>query len=308
MVTASVALPEEAQMEPRKTVTTAFAAATPEQVVAGDMAAIFGPLPPHGRNGGWSGDNADVVSFRRPASSGLSAHAATGLIALTALVGIFAGIVLNGGAHHQTLTRGDLTLPTVSPSGAGPPFPSEPRALSGQAAAASIALPLPVSPLLSSELPSPSVRLRRSGGPEQLSVPAAPIRVTEARLGRSPHRLAPRRIPLRRKATPAVAHCRTGSSNSRQWCAHQAVMAADRQLRRAYGRASQAGVSDRTLVAYGDRWARLLDHATDQPGRTVAGYGALTRDLDSMAEHVGDSRNPRAERPAAAHGQHPLAP
>ena len=62
------------------------------------------------------------------------------------------------------------------------------------------------------------------------------------------------------------------------------LIAADRQLRRAYARAVSAGVPRPILVDYRNRWADLRHEAAWRPDRVAVGYRAMAGDLTRMAE------------------------
>ena len=66
-------------------------------------------------------------------------------------------------------------------------------------------------------------------------------------------------------------------------CSHADLMAADRRLRKAYSRAVSAGVPRAVLVNYRNRWASLRHDAVYRPDRVANGYGAMTGDLNRMA-------------------------
>ena len=81
----------------------------------------------------------------------------------------------------------------------------------------------------------------------------------------------------------SAAGCRGLSGQRRQTCFHAQVMAADRRLRRAYARAGDAGVSRPAMVSYRNRWAALRRQAIRDPGRVIAGYGAMATELSREA-------------------------
>jgi hypothetical protein len=64
-------------------------------------------------------------------------------------------------------------------------------------------------------------------------------------------------------------------------CMRPQVLAADRQLRRAYRHAVRQGVDREVLVAYRDEWSSLRRKANKDPHRVVAAYRRLAGQLDS---------------------------
>lgn len=84
--------------------------------------------------------------------------------------------------------------------------------------------------------------------------------------------------------------CSDLTGHRRQACHHSRVMSADRQLRRAYARAADAGVSRPVMVAYRNRWAGLRRDASNNPGRVVRGYGAMATQLSREAQAARQQR------------------
>ncbi|HEV2531237.1 hypothetical protein [Phenylobacterium sp.] len=78
-------------------------------------------------------------------------------------------------------------------------------------------------------------------------------------------------------AASALRHARPRATGYAQ------VQAADRRLRAAYAAAIRAGAPRAILVDDRDRWASLRRRGARDPAGLVAGYGALTRDLDRAA-------------------------
>lgn len=119
--------------------------------------------------------------------------------------------------------------------------------------------------------------------------PEAPATVRVARAEKSAAR--PSIKPVVRRVEPRASGC-PGRSDG-QSCSHADVMAADRGLRRAYARASKAGVPRATLVATRERWDDLRREAPDRPERLVSGYLALSGDLARATNIARDDRAPR---------------
>lgn len=140
-----------------------------------------------------------------------------------------------------------------------PPPPKAPPAETAQVAA--------VTPAPQALAPAPAVI------PAPVTTPA-PQPVAE--------RSAPTAAPVKRAKAGATG-CQALKGAARARCAYPAVLAADKRLRQAYVRATRAGVSRTTLIGYRNRWAALRRHASDQPTRVVAGYGALAADLNRLA-------------------------
>lgn len=63
-------------------------------------------------------------------------------------------------------------------------------------------------------------------------------------------------------------------------CMHPHILRADRELRRAYARAVDDGVSEHILYRYQARWARLLEQAYLDPSRVTTRLGSMARQLD----------------------------
>lgn len=94
---------------------------------------------------------------------------------------------------------------------------------------------------------------------------------------------APTAAKVRETTAKGSSRCRELSGQRRQACFHAQVMSADRRLRRAYARAGDAGVSRPVMIAYRNRWAGLRRQAIHNPGRVVAGYGAMATELGREA-------------------------
>lgn len=94
--------------------------------------------------------------------------------------------------------------------------------------------------------------------------------------------------PAKARETTAKgsSRCRELSGQRRRACFHAQVMSADRRLRRAYARAGDAGVSRPVMIAYRNRWAGLRRQAIHNPGRVVAGYGAMATELGREARNA----------------------
>ena len=105
-----------------------------------------------------------------------------------------------------------------------------------------------------------------------------PVQVTPSR---PPPRIAP--AEARDVTAKGGAGCRSLGGQRRQACFHAQVMAADRRLRQAYARAGDAGVSRPAMVSYRNRWAVLRRQAIRDPGRVIAGYGAMAAELSREA-------------------------
>ncbi|MCR5878160.1 hypothetical protein [Phenylobacterium sp. J367] len=84
----------------------------------------------------------------------------------------------------------------------------------------------------------------------------------------------------------AAGGCERLSGGARARCGYPQVLAADRQLRRAYAQATRAGVERGRLVSYRNRWANLRHRADDQPTRVAAAYGDMARDLSRLAREA----------------------
>lgn len=126
--------------------------------------------------------------------------------------------------------------------------------------------------------------------------PAAPVEAATASSSSPPPRATqqpPARVALRpalaSRARDPVARdapandCAGGSGYEQVQCGHDAMMTADRRLRRAYGQARRAGVPSEVLANYNDRWADLLQSAETPPLAVAAGYRDLAAELDRHA-------------------------
>lgn len=137
-------------------------------------------------------------------------------------------------------------------------------------AAAPAVIPRPAEPLRLLPLPSRASAVAASVPP---AVPA-PKPIILSRSIRSPPS-AP--------APSAMEGCSRVSSRDYPACAHAVMMGQDRDLRRAYARAVDAGVPRDILTDSARRWSRLRRQAVSQPARAAAGYAALRRDLARQA-------------------------
>lgn len=107
-------------------------------------------------------------------------------------------------------------------------------------------------------------------------------------------RAEPSRAVSKVKARPEAARIEgCPGRQDRRACSHADVMAADRGLRRAYARATKAGVPRPTLVAARKRWNDLLRAAPDRPERLVSGYLALSGDLARATDVARADGSPR---------------
>jgi uncharacterized protein YecT (DUF1311 family) len=92
-----------------------------------------------------------------------------------------------------------------------------------------------------------------------------------------PTRIAPPPPPA---AHPAQRSCDTIPGAAEQArCLRSAVEAADRDLRRAYAEAVDAGVEPSIMNHYRKRWSKLRKRSSDEPAYLIGSYGALTEDL-----------------------------
>ncbi|HEY8571086.1 hypothetical protein [Phenylobacterium sp.] len=187
-----------------------------------------------------------VQSFTTVATSGRARRASVGALGLI-VVGVLAGVTIG-----SVLTR------------APPPPPAPPPAVIVQAPPATPVTPAP-QPVEVAAAPAPA--------------PAAPAvkKATPARVA------APVRAAAPARARSGVTGCSSLRGDALARCAYPKVLAADRSLRRAYARATSAGVSRTTLASYRSRWASLRRHANDQPARVISGYGALAAELNRLA-------------------------
>ncbi|MDG2520292.1 hypothetical protein P7B02_01970 [Caulobacter segnis] len=118
---------------------------------------------------------------------------------------------------------------------------------------------------------------------EELETPAE-VRVAKA----AKPAARPSVKPVVQRVEPRAKGC-PGRADG-QSCSHADVMAADRGLRKAYARASKAGVPRATLVATRERWDDLRREAPDRPERLVSGYLALSGDLARATNIARDDR------------------
>lgn len=94
----------------------------------------------------------------------------------------------------------------------------------------------------------------------------------------------PRRAVERVRPAPRAARdCPPGSTENR--CIFADVLAADRRLRTAYARATQAGVPTRELVTIRRRWNRARGISLDAPDETIRRYDELAARLDDLIEN-----------------------
>lgn len=245
-----------------------FTSARCARDVAADLTLIFGHIDAHGSHAGWTGENAAIVPVVQSAPSTVSHRTLIGAVAVTAFVGMFAGMILNDGPPDST---GPASGPLTTKAATTPVRPGLQIAL----------LPR----LDEKELAPPAMR----GAP---TPPGSTTPLRAAAENMPPSAWAQRttgKAPVARKTTAStLPECEQQSANARSWCNHHAVMAADRRLRRAYDQASASGVPAQVLVNYGDRWAALLDQAEERPARVVAGYEAMTQDLKNDAGRWAD--------------------
>jgi hypothetical protein len=223
-------------------------AAPLSQHVADDLAGIFpesagAPEPRRLRLGGRARTRAEQTSGRRAPRA-----ARLGALAAVALVGVSAGAVL-----------------TKLPARKAEPAPP--------AAARQIAIVQgpPAQPALA---PLATLPINR---PAPVTTPvAAPVTPAPAPTVK---RIAAHAKPARRAPRLVTASTACG----RGGCSRATVLAADARLRRAYAGALHAGVSQRALLDYRDRWWALRRRAPHEPARVVAGYRQMAAELDRMA-------------------------
>lgn len=75
------------------------------------------------------------------------------------------------------------------------------------------------------------------------------------------------------------SECAGLEAEERAWCMRPSLLAADRQLLRAYDDARRAGVATTPLTRIQRRWATLQRNAVLNPDETLSGYRGLTGEL-----------------------------
>ena len=164
---------------------------------------------------------------------------------------------------------------------------------------------IPVAPTAMASAPA-ATTADMAPGPALASDPSPAAPVEAATASPSPAPRAAQPPPARVALRPALAgrardvverdatanDCLGGPGHDEARCGHEAMMTADRGLRRAYAQARRAGVSSEVLSNYNDRWTDLL-HSPETPPLAVAeGYRALAAELRHAAaverEHAED--------------------
>ncbi len=162
---------------------------------------------------------------------------------------------------------------------AKPMLEEQSRAAATRAVLAQIPLTAaPAAPVV----PTPAV----SGAPPNIaySTTAAVGSTTPAATPPTEARVATSRAPPEKRSRASSGACSELRGHRRQACYHDRIMTADRQLRRAYARAADAGVSRPVMVAYRNRWAGLRRDAGANPGRVVRGYSVMATELSREAQ------------------------
>jgi len=88
-----------------------------------------------------------------------------------------------------------------------------------------------------------------------------------------------RAVPTHRAAATSARHGRCPRFATEAWCLHGTIMAADDELRGAYGAAVRAGVNRDLLVDVRSDWKRLRGRANHDPRALIRGYALLTQEL-----------------------------
>lgn len=223
--------------------------------VASDLEGIFGvgvepPAPPSDRP-----SHVQVV-IPRPAAQAPRRLALFVGMAVVVFLGL-AGATLwaeRGSSALSGLRTGAGPAPVVAHVSAPPTETAAPPDIMTASApvAPAVASPTPAA------RPSPAVRPALAG--------SRAVRISRPQ---SPGRLA------------ASASC--GRSER---CGYASVLAADRELRRAYAGAIRAGVAPRVLVDVRDRWASLREEGAGRPRQLVGDYNDLASDLGEAAKEA----------------------
>lgn len=239
--------------------------------VADDLQAIFPNAPSRA-----SASRLKIATGRdaRPAARTQGRVAVIGAMVAAALGGLSAGALLGRGptpAASAPAGRAEQVRIVVAP---------HPEARTIQATASPA--PRPGPPMLHG-LPT----LGPLAPPQliQTSVAApSPAPLVKAKAER-PSKPDVRKIARRRAAPPSASRCRGA-------CDYEDVLKADARLRRAYASAADAGVTRTVLVGYRNEWASLRHRAPRQPGRVVARYGEMARELERYASSPRVARAP----------------
>ena len=93
-------------------------------------------------------------------------------------------------------------------------------------------------------------------------------------------RSGPEAVTVKAETPDANQSCANLDRWARDDCMHADIVNADRELRMAYERAVDDGVSEQVLYRYQVRWSRLLDRAYSDPDRVTAVLGSMARQLD----------------------------
>lgn len=138
-----------------------------------------------------------------------------------------------------------------------------------------------------SPVPAPASSINQT--PQPLSS-NSPAKMIDAADPKPPQRNASTRAVLTRSEPKALgakadtAHTNQSCANLDGWprddCMQADVVEADRELRMAYARAVDDGVSGQVLNRYQRRWSRLLDRAHSDPDRVTAMLDSMARQLD----------------------------
>lgn len=118
----------------------------------------------------------------------------------------------------------------------------------------------------------------------------APVAAPSTQISAQPQQVAVAAAAWRPARPPQIVRARRPT--------HEDLMAADRQLRRAYARAVSAGVPRPILVNYRNRWEDLRQEASWRPARVAIGYAAMASDLTRMSQPQRGYSRPRRSRHA----------
>lgn len=214
-----------------------------------------------------SGVRRGAVGPRAAAARGGVSVAGLGMILAAGLVGLSIGASVKGAPPPSPQLR-----PAASPTPAPAPAPAPTAVAPARVAVAPVITDAPlIEAAVASPAPAPVTAAIEPAAPAPAAAPAKRPRAKAA--ARPPRTLA----KARASACPRP-------------CTYQHVLAADRSLRRAYDRATDAGVSRTVLVDYRQRWSRLRPRARYEPAVVVSGYGAMARDLQRLADRADGGR------------------